>query len=278
MSPSYYKTIDHTKSVLEMFIRDWDYDGLKMDGQHLNCVPPDYNAKHNLQNPDESCEKLPLFYKMIFENVRAIKPHAVLQLCPCGDAMSFFNMPWINQAVASDPASSWQIRLKGKVYKAIMGKVAYSGDHVELSDGGDDFASQVGIGAVPSTKFTWPKDNPAVTDGKFVLTSEKEKVWKNWISVYKAKMLSRETYLGSLYDIGYDKPETHVIQKSDTLFYAFYAKEWKGELRLRGLKEGDFVAVDYVNNKNLGRITGRRPVLNVSFSKNLLIEVYPLKK
>jgi len=62
-----------------------------------------------------------------------------LQLCPSGEAMSFLNTPWINQAVASDLASS------------------------------------------------------------------------------------------CLYDIGYDNPKTHVIQKSDTLFCAFKAKEWKGE-------------------------------------------------
>ena len=71
MSPSYYKTIDHTKSVLKMFLQDWDYDGLKMDGQHLNCVPPDYNEKHHLKNPLESFKNLPFFYKMIFQTVRS---------------------------------------------------------------------------------------------------------------------------------------------------------------------------------------------------------------
>ena len=35
---------------------------------------------------------------------------------------------------------------------------AYAGDHVELSDNGDDFASTIGIGAIVSTKFTWPRD------------------------------------------------------------------------------------------------------------------------
>ena len=32
MSPVYYKTIDHTRRVLKMFLKDWDFDGLKMDG------------------------------------------------------------------------------------------------------------------------------------------------------------------------------------------------------------------------------------------------------
>src|SRR2546423_10496056 len=42
--------------------------------------------------------------------------------------------------------------------KALMGpSAAFAGDHVELSDGGDDFASTAGIGAIVSTKFTWPR-------------------------------------------------------------------------------------------------------------------------
>lgn len=72
----------------------------------------------------------------------------------------------------TDPTSSWQTRLKGKTYKALLGKTAYYGDHVELSDEGNDFATQTGIGAVPGTKFTWPKDNPYATEGKFVLTGQ----------------------------------------------------------------------------------------------------------
>ena len=47
-------------------------------------------------------------------------------------------MPYMNQAVASDPKSSWQVRHKGKTIKALMGpSAAYAGDHVELSDDGE---------------------------------------------------------------------------------------------------------------------------------------------
>ena len=42
----------------------------------------------------------------------------------------------MNNTPASDPTSSWQVRLKGKTFKALMGPSApFSGDHVELSDG-----------------------------------------------------------------------------------------------------------------------------------------------
>ena len=53
---------------------------------------------------------------------------------------------------------------------------AYAGDHVELSDGGDDFASTVGIGAVVCTKFTWPAD-PRPENG-LLLTPAKETEWR----------------------------------------------------------------------------------------------------
>ena len=274
MSPVYSKTIEHTKETLKMFLQDWNFDGLKMDGMHLNCVPADYNPQHNLKYPEQSCENLPGFFQMIYETAKSYNPHAVLQICPCGCAMSFFNMPWTNQTVASDPGSSWQIRLKGKVYKALLGKTAYYGDHVELSDGGDDFASQIGIGAVLGTKFTWPKDNPFATEGHFALTPDKEKIWKQWIEIYNRKMLSKEFYLGELYDIGYDKPETHVIQKADTLFYAFYSPDWAGEIELRGLKNGDYHIVDYIHGNDLGIINSNKPILTISFQKNLLIEAY----
>jgi alpha-galactosidase len=127
---------------------------------------------------------------------------------------------------------------------------------------------------VLGTKFTWPKDNPFATEGHFALTPDKEKIWKQWIEIYNRKMLSKEFYLGELYDIGYDKPETHVIQKADTLFYAFYSPDWAGEIELRGLKNGDYHIVDYIHGNDLGIINSNKPILTISFQKNLLIEAY----
>jgi alpha-galactosidase len=97
----------------------------------------------------------------------------------------------------------------------------YTGDHVELSDGGNDFASTYGIGAIPSTKFTWPADTTNPTDklppGGFVLTPEKETLWRKWIGLYRANMLAKGKYLGGLYDIGFDRPEGHAIAKGGVL-------------------------------------------------------------
>ena len=276
MSPASEATIVHTKETVEMFLKDWGFDGLKIDGQHLNAVPADYNWDRPLEYPEKSIEMLPEFFKMIYETARKIKPHAVIEICPCGTCMSFYNMPYANQTVASDPESSWQIRLKGKTYKAIIPQTAYYGDHVELSDNGTDFASSFGVGAVLGTKFTWPKDNPNQRRSH-LLTPEREEIWKKWFNLYHEKMLSRGKYLGNLYDIGYDKPETHVIVKSDTMYYAFYDENWKGLIELRGLEDKKYRVRDYYNDNDLGTVNGVNAKIDVEFNKFLLLEVFQEK-
>lgn len=272
LSPTKEATIKHTKETVQLFMNDWGFDGLKMDGQHMNAVDADYS----LENPMESFEGIPDFFQMIYDEARSIKPNAVVENCPCGACMSFFNMASMNQAVSSDPTSSWQVRHKGKTYKALVPHTAYYGDHVELSDNADDFATSFGIGAVLGTKFTWPKDNPDA-EGSYLLTPEKEIIWKKWFSLYNEKMLSKEPYLGDLYDIGYDKPETHVIKKEGVLYYAFYNENWNGAITLKGLEEGKSYAVkDYFNETDLGEVSAEKPSMKASFKDFLLIQVSPV--
>lgn len=278
MSPASQVTLDHTKQMVKLFLGDWGFDGLKLDGQHLNACPADYNPSHKLAHPDDAPESMPNFFKLIYETSRQIKPTAVVMFCPCGDAMSFYIMPYTNQFVASDPVGSTQVRSKGKTYKAIAPATAYYGDHVELSDNHNDFASTIGVGAVPGTKFTWPKDNPFVTEGHFVLSPEKEKEWTKWIRIYKEHMLPKGEYMGGLYDLGYDVPETHVIRKADTLFYAFYAKDFKGKLSLKGLSAQSYKIMDYVNNRDMGTIKPGESGLDAAFSDYLLLMAYPVKE
>ncbi len=72
-----------------------------------------------LAYPEQAPEKLAEYFYDMYDLARTIKPEAVVQHCPCGTCMSFHNMLTTNQTVSSDPLSSWQIRLKGKTYKAI---------------------------------------------------------------------------------------------------------------------------------------------------------------
>jgi alpha-galactosidase len=281
LCPAYPEVQEFTKGQVKKFMETWGYDGLKIDGQHLNAAPPCYNPAHNHDRPEESVEKVPEFFKVIYQTAMAINPNAVVEICPCGTACSFFNMPEMNQPVSSDPTSSWQIRSKGKTFKALMGpSVPYYGDHVELSDNRDDFASTVGIGGVIGTKFTWPvvkqaEQTPRRRRRNVSLTPEKEVIWKKWVQIYEDKMLPKGEYLGVLYDIGFDRPETHAIKKDNKLYYAFYADEWDGPVELRGLDKKTYKLRDYVNDKDYGTVSGPTHQMNVQFTKFLLLEAVP---
>jgi alpha-galactosidase len=275
LCPAYEPTIAYTQALVRQFLGEWGFEGLKIDGQHLNGVAPCYNPAHRHARPEESSEKLQEFLRGLYETAMRINPAAVIELCPCGTAYTYYNFPSFNQAPASDPESSWQVRHKGKTLKALMGPAAaFAGDHVELSDGGDDFASTVGIGAVVSTKFTWPRD-PKPKDS-FLLTPEREQLWRRWLALYNQRQLPRGRYRGELYDIGFDRPEAHVIEKSGHLYYAFYGRGFQGAVTLRGLEARRYQVRDYFNNRELGEVSGAGNSVPVSFDRFLLLEAIPL--
>jgi alpha-galactosidase len=275
LCPAYPKTVDYTVALVQRFIGEWGFAGLKVDGQHLNGVAPCYNPAHKHARPEESVEKLQEFLHAMYLAATRTNPQVVMELCPCGTSYSFFNFASMNQAPASDPESSWQVRLKGKTLKALMGpSAAFAGDHVELSDGGDDFASTVGIGAIVSTKFTWPRD-PKPKDS-FLLTPEREALWRKWIALYNERLLPQGTYRGELYDIGFDKPEAHVVEKGGRMYYAFYAKSWKGPVTLKGLNESRYRVRDYFNGQDLGEVAAHGAPLQLSFERFALLEAIPV--
>jgi alpha-galactosidase len=275
LCPAYEKTVTYTQELVRKFMHDWGFAGLKIDGQHLNGVAPCFNPAHRHARPEESVEKLQDFLHAIYQTGTQINPEAVMEWCPCGTSYSFYNFGSMNQAPASDPESSWQVRHKGKTLKALMGpSAAFAGDHVELSDGGDDFASTVGIGAIVSTKFTWPRDPKP--KNSFLLTPQREQLWRKWIALYNERMLPRGTYRGELYDIGFDKPETHVVEKSGRLYYAFYARNWSGPVTLRGLTARRYRVRDYFNERELGEVADARNRLHLAFDRFLVLEAIPV--
>ena len=279
--PAYQPTIDYYVALVTKAIGDWGFEGIKLDGQHLNAVAPCHNPAHRHASPNDSVDGLADFWMAIHAAAHKANPDAVVELCPCGTAFAFHNLPATDQYPSSDPLSSWQVRSKGKSMKALMGSgSSFAGDHVELSDGGDDFASSVGIGAVVSTKFTWPKDTDNPTDtlppGGFVLTPEKEALWRKWVGLYREHMLPKGEYLGGLYDIGFDRPEAHAISKSGAMYYAFYADEFSGPVQLRGLGEGRHRVRDLFNDVELGEVDAGASTLDVEFQRFVLLQATPV--
>jgi alpha-galactosidase len=285
LCPAYEPVQENIRNHVRRFMELWGYHGLKLDGMHLNAAPPCYNPAHNHEYPEESVEAIPQIFKIIYETAHEIIEDPLIELCPCGAMYNFFSMPYMTQGVASDPTSSWQVRHKGKTFKALMGpSTPYFGDHVELTSGGDDFASQVGIGAVIGSKFTWPVG--AMPGSSAELTSEREQKWAKWSQIYNQTRLAEGTYLIDLYDIGFDRPETHAILKDDIMYYAFYSDQlpervveqdqrWTGGVELRGLKNRNYKIIDYVHDREIGIVKGPNAQLDVDFSRYLLVKAVP---
>ena len=275
------------KQMTEKFIRDWDFDGSKLD--NIYTVPACYNPAHHHKSPLDSVNAMQEVYKTIFQTTRALKPQSVTQACPCGTPPSLAWLPYIDQAVTADPVGALQVRRRIKMYKALLGpESAVYGDHVELSamrkpagqdwiEYGDDFASTIGTGGVVGTKFVWPDPGPKFK--RVLLTQQKEEHWKKWIGIYNQRMLSKGNFL-DFYVTGYDVPEGYAIEKDGKMYYAFFAPDengsWKGEVELRGLKPGTYHVVDYAEGKDLGSVhvgAGSAPRLKTEFKQHLLLEV-----
>ena len=281
--PSVPEVQEYMKKLTTRFINEWDFDGHKLDAYYI--VPPCYNPAHNHQHPEESHQDLPKLLQVIYETSKSFKPYSVTEICNCGTPQDFYQSVHTDQPVTADPTSVEQSRRRAKSMKALWGANApvYM-DHVEhirhdvdmndksdTASVGQDFATSMGPGGVIGTKFTWPAGPENMQ-----LTGEREKHWTKWVNLYHEKMLSKGYYLNH-YDIAYDKPESHVIQKGDNYYYAFYAKEWQGEIELRGLENKKYKVHDYVNKLDLGIVSGPKAKINPTFKEHLLIECIPVK-
>ena len=288
LCPAVPEVREYFAKLTEKFIRDWGFDGSKLD--NIYSVPACYNPAHHHKSPQDSVNAMADVYKAIFETTRSIKPESVTQACPCGTTPSLAWLPFIDQAVTADPVGAVQVRRRIKMYKALLGpEAAVYGDHVELSamtqvgnnwsEHGTDFASTLGTGGVPGTKFVWPDPGPKFKP--VALTTEKEAIWKKWLALYNDKMLSKGDFR-DLYIYGYDVPEAYAIEKNGKMYYAFFAPKtdvpFKGQVELRGLKPGTYSVVDYVDGKDLGTVQGNagsNPRLTTEFREHLLLEVSP---
>jgi alpha-galactosidase len=285
LCPAVPEVQQYYRQLTERFIRDWDFDGSKLD--NIYTVPMCYNPAHHHKSPQDSVNAMADVYKTIFQTTRSIKPESVTQSCPCGTPPSLAWLPYMDQAVTADPVGAVQVRRRIKMYKALLGpESAVYGDHVELSamtrvgndwsEHGSDFASTLGTGGVPGTKFVWPDPGPKFQP--VLLTQEKEADWKKWIGIYNDKMLSKGTFR-NLYTYGYDAPEGYAIEKDGKMYYAFFppdSKPWKGNVELRGLKPGAYHVVDYTEGRDLGTVEANAAGtahLTAAFKEHLLLEV-----
>jgi alpha-galactosidase len=272
---------EYHRRLVRRFIGEWGFDGHKLDAAFT--VPRCHNPRHHHRSPDDSLAALGRLYEDILSETRALKPDAVVQICPCGTPPHHVWLPFLTQAVAADPWGSAQRRRRIKMYKALLGpSAAVSGDHVELAEGrsavggeparGRDFASTLGLGGVLSTRFVWPEAPPGSED--VLLTDEKEALFRKWLSLDRRTRLSEGNFR-NLYVHGFDRPEGYCVEKDGRLYYAFFtddpAEVFDGTLELRGLEPRRYRVRDYVAGRPLGAVEGPRGRLDARFRGYLLL-------
>jgi len=211
--------LKHYHNLVTKFFKDWKIDGLKQDSVYIS--PACYNEKHHHMYPEEAIEKFDEIARTIYETATSINPDAVIESSPPGTPVTFSVLQWQNQGMVPDPWTSWICRGYHKLLKAMIGpRAAIYGDHVEILDNGDDFASQIGIGSVPGTRYniegidkTARKEVQGWLAFKDVpLTREKLEFWKKWITIYRKKMLSKGEYL-NLYDFARRKDVLRILRQ-----------------------------------------------------------------
>ena len=67
-----------------------------------------------------------------------------------------------------------------------------------------------------------------------------------------------------------------MIEKSGRFYYAFYAREFSGPVRLRGLAKGRYRVRDYFHGRDLGEASGEQSRLQIAFQNFLVVEAIPL--
>lgn len=265
----------YTRDLVDTFIADWGFDGHKLD--NIYTMPSCHNPAHHHTRPEESIEAFGAVYKMIFDRTRELKPNSVTQICPCGTPITHNLLPAVDQTVTADPTSSAQIRQRIKFYKGLMGpRAAIFADHVELSDESCDFASEIGTGGVPATKFVFPEDENlrATLKEYWSFPPEKQIAWKRWFDFYNQHRPAEGEYL-NLYDQAFDQPEGHAIRKGNGMYYGFFAPEFDGQVELRGLQPGEYQVIEYTTGQELGQVDATQPFLQISFKHAALLLAIP---
>jgi alpha-galactosidase len=101
LCPAVPEVREYYKQLTERFVRDWDFDGHKLD--NIYATPKCYNPKHHHKSPYDSVNAMGDVYKTIFETTRALKADSVTQSCPCGTPPSLAWFRYMDQAVSAVP-------------------------------------------------------------------------------------------------------------------------------------------------------------------------------
>lgn len=272
LCPAYEPALRHIDAVIQRAVAEWGFDGLYTDFQGLDAVPPCFNPAHGHRTPLDSFESLPKVFALIHDTLHRLRKDPYHEVCICSLPHSPYAMPFYDEASASDPINTAQMRRRIKVEKAIRGGTFAVGDcyQVPLDEWSgfsvpQSFESTMGTGAQMTTFYA-------------DLDDAQRALWRRWFHEYRERDLARGEYL-NLYDLAFDEPEAHVVRKGRELYYGFFAEVWprNRRLELRGLDPGTTYTVeDYAHRRQLGTVSGAKPYLETAFKESLLLHLVPI--
>ncbi|MCJ7557278.1 MAG: hypothetical protein MUP90_10245, partial [Gammaproteobacteria bacterium] len=65
-------------------------------------------------------------------------------------------------------------------------------------------------------------------------------------------------------------------RKDGSMYYAFYAESYSGQVELRGLESARYQVTDYFAGKDLGMVGGPSAKIDVAFNRFLLVQASPV--
>ncbi len=274
LCPAYEPALRHVETVLRRAVAEWGFDGVYSDFMGLSAVPACFNKAHGHRSPLDSFQSMPQLYSRIRDTLHQLKQDPYNEVCICSLPHSPYYMPFYDISNASDPVSTFQMRSRVKVEKAIHGGTYAVGDCYQVpldewrgSSVPESFESAMGTGAQLTTFYA-------------DLDQTQLSLWQRWFKEYRELGLSRAEYV-NFYDLAFDKPEMHVVRKGDELYYGLFSEVWPmtRRIELRGLKkELSYEVYDYGNRRRIGSVNGSDPYLRVSFKDHLLLRLKPIAR
>jgi alpha-galactosidase len=130
------------------------------------------------------------------------------------------------------------------------------------------------VGGIPSTKFTLA--GTAQPDSTLVLTDARRRIWQAWIGAYERDWPSEGEYR-NLYDIAFDRPETHLLARGDTLYYGFFPAggENSSSVELRGLGKRTYDLTAFPTGEHLATVRGPRARFSLPSGEPSFVKAVP---
>ena len=280
--PAYQPTIDYYVALTKKIIGDWGFEGLKLDGQHLNSVAPCYNKAHKHSHPD----------RVGREVRRLLEGHpqgsARGQSGGGGGALSLRHGVQLPQ-----PAGHGSVPVLGPAHflaGAQQGQ-ELQGDHrqpqqprrrsrgafrqsrrLRLERGhrrGD--LDQVHLAQGYGTSGRHPCRRAASCS-----RPRRKRCGANGWASTRRHMLPKGEYLGGFTTSASTSPRRHAISKDGAMYYAFYAPSYNGKIATARPGRGKLSRARPVQRNGPRQSRRRSPTpLNARFERFLLLQAKP---